>query len=197
MNSVKLSLVYKTRFMALAFEIPRFNFSKTCSKNMDGVVLILQTDELFLHLFPWRSTAFHRSKVETLRRETAMNIRIDHCVIHVREWERSNAFYRDVLGAELIPRGAGWAYRFGETQLNCHGPGVNATPVARQPVQPGNSDLCFVWPGPIENAITHLQQHGVEVELGPVKRNGAQGEGVSIYFRDPDGSLLEFITYVA
>jgi catechol 2,3-dioxygenase-like lactoylglutathione lyase family enzyme len=35
----------------------------------------------------------------------------------------------------------------------------------------------------------------VEVELGPVRRQGARGEGASLYFRDPDGSLLELISY--
>lgn len=124
-----------------------------------------------------------------------MTITLDHCVIHVSDWARSNAFYRDVMGAELVPRGNGWAYRFGTVQLNCHGPGVAATPVARQPVMPGNSDLCFRWDRPIEDAIAHLQQHQVPVELGPVTRNGALGPGQSVYFRDPDGSLLEFISY--
>ena len=38
-------------------------------------------------------------------------VTFDHCVVHVSDWERSNAFYRDVLGAELIERGAGWSYR--------------------------------------------------------------------------------------
>jgi catechol 2,3-dioxygenase-like lactoylglutathione lyase family enzyme len=122
-------------------------------------------------------------------------IAFDHCVVHVSDWERSNAFYRDVLGAELIERGAGWAYRFGDQQLNLHGPGVQAEPVARDPVRPGNSDLCFRWDGPIEAAIDHLREHGVEVELGPVPRAGARGDGTSVYFRDPDGSLLEFISY--
>ena len=122
-------------------------------------------------------------------------IRFDHCVIAVSDWERANAFYRDVLGAELVQRGAGYAYRFGDQQLNVHGPGVNASPVARDPVRPGNSDLCFVWDGPIDDAVAHLARHGVAVELGPVERHGARGPGVSVYFRDPDGSLMEFLAY--
>jgi catechol 2,3-dioxygenase-like lactoylglutathione lyase family enzyme len=122
--------------------------------------------------------------------------RLDHCVIHVSDWERSNAFYTRVLGADLIPRGAGFAYRFGSTQLNCHGPNVDATPVARDPVRPGNSDLCFEWPSAIAQARMHLENCDVEIELGPVVRYGAKGKGLSIYFRDPDGSLLEFISYM-
>lgn len=123
-------------------------------------------------------------------------VQLDHCVIHVSDWERSNAFYRDVLGAELVDRGRGaWAYRFGRAQLNVHGPGVDAQPVARVPVAPGNSDLCFVWSGPIAEAVAHLEAQGVAVEQGPVTRHGARGPGRSVYFRDPDGSLLEFISY--
>jgi catechol 2,3-dioxygenase-like lactoylglutathione lyase family enzyme len=122
-------------------------------------------------------------------------VKLDHCVIHVSDWERSNAFYRDVLGAELISQYGGWAYRFGDTQLNCHGPGLKAHPVARLPVPPGGSDLCFEWAGPIEAAKAHLEKHGVAIELGPSERRGARGSGMSVYFRDPDGSLLEFISY--
>lgn len=122
-------------------------------------------------------------------------IHLDHCVIHVSDWSRSNAFYRDVVGAEVIERGSGFAYRFGGVQLNCHGPGVKAEPVAAQPVLPGNSDLCFRWSGTIEDAMALLEAAGVPVELGPVERHGAAGPGLSVYFRDPDGSLLEFITY--
>ena len=123
------------------------------------------------------------------------NVRLDHCVVYVSDWGRSNAFYRDVLGAELVRAGAGWYYRFGDQQLNLHGPGVDAEPVARIPVPPGGSDLCFVWPGRISAAEQHLRDHGVEVEMGPVERRGAGGVGKSVYFRDPDGSLLEFISY--
>ena len=124
-----------------------------------------------------------------------MTVSFDHCVIAVTDWERSNAFYRDVLRAEVVERGAGYAYRFGAQQLNVHGPGVLPDPVAADPVRPGNSDLCFHWHGEIEDALEHLRSVGVPVELGPVERHGAQGGGTSVYFRDPDGSLLEFITY--
>jgi len=121
--------------------------------------------------------------------------KLDHCVIHVSDWARSNAFYAEVLGAELVRVGDGWAYRFGEAQLNVHGPGVSPEPVARVPVPPGGSDLCFTWPGTAEDAAAHLARQGVEIELGPVPRHGARGTGTSVYFRDPDGSLLEFIAY--
>jgi catechol 2,3-dioxygenase-like lactoylglutathione lyase family enzyme len=123
-------------------------------------------------------------------------VRLDHAVIAVSDWEISNRFYREVVGAELVPMAGRVSYRLGDTQLNVHGPGVDVSSnVARLPVQPGNSDLCFVWPGPIEEAVAHLEQQGVEVETGPVERFGAQGPGTSVYFRDPDGSLLEFISY--
>lgn len=126
-----------------------------------------------------------------------MQISLDHCVIHVSNWERSNAFYQQVLGAEVIPRGNGFAYRLGNAQLNYHGPNVNPSPVAQLPVQPGNSDLCFIWPNKIESAIEHLHQHSIAIEVGPVPRFGSKGHGTSVYFRDPDGSLLEFISYTS
>ena len=116
-------------------------------------------------------------------------------MIHVSDWERSNRFYHDVLGAELVRVGPGWSYRFGDQQLNLHGPGIAAEPLAKHPVAPGGSDLCFVWPGPIEGALEHLATHGVAVETGPVARFGARGKGTSVYFRDPDDSLLELISY--
>jgi catechol 2,3-dioxygenase-like lactoylglutathione lyase family enzyme len=102
-----------------------------------------------------------------------------------------------VLGAEVVSLGPGrLAYAFGDQRLNVHGPGTDVRDlVAHDPVRPGNSDLCLEWPGPIEDAITHLSSHGVELEAGPVERTGARGRGLSLYFRDPDGSLLELISY--
>src|SRR3954454_14127560 len=122
-------------------------------------------------------------------------ISLDHCVIAHGDWERSNTIYAGVLGAEVISVVNGFAYRFGPNQLNIHGPGVDGDPNARPPVTPGGADLCFVWSSSIGEAVAHLEGLGVEIELGPVPRFGARGAGTSVYFRDPDGSLLELIAY--
>ncbi|MDQ3822272.1 MAG: VOC family protein [Actinomycetota bacterium] len=122
-------------------------------------------------------------------------LRLDHVVVAVSDAERSNAFYRDVLGAEIVERPGGPAYRFGDQQLNVHVAGALPSIVAHDPVRPGNSDLCFVWAGSPGAAVEHLRAHGVEVELGLVDRDGARGRGTSVYFRDPDGTLLELISY--
>jgi catechol 2,3-dioxygenase-like lactoylglutathione lyase family enzyme len=127
--------------------------------------------------------------------DAGMRVSIDHVVIAVSDWERSNAFYRDVLGAEILQKDEYFgSYVFGDWHLNVHGPdfeGLNA----RLPVQPGNSDLCFVWDGAIEAAVEHLQRHDVSIEAGPIIGAGPRGRMTSVYFRDPDGTLLEFASY--
>jgi catechol 2,3-dioxygenase-like lactoylglutathione lyase family enzyme len=117
-------------------------------------------------------------------------------VIAISDWTRSNAFYRDVLGAEVVQLDEWTArYRFDGWQLNVHGPGFRGLK-AEHPVEPGNSDLCFVWPGPIETAVAHLEAHGVNVEHGPTSTSSTFASGRHVYFRDPDGSLLELVSYV-
>ncbi|MGA9762849.1 MAG: VOC family protein [Gaiellaceae bacterium] len=122
---------------------------------------------------------------------------LDHVVIAVSDFECSNRFYAEVLRAEIVELERGRvAYRFGGQQLNVHGPGSElAQPKAKSPAEPGASDLCLVWPGAIDEVLEHLWRNGVEPELGPVERDGARGTGTSVYFRDPDGNLLELIVY--
>ncbi|MGB3828565.1 MAG: VOC family protein [Ornithinimicrobium sp.] len=124
-------------------------------------------------------------------------VQIDHVVIAVNDWDRSIAFYRDVLRAQIVDHPDGRvAFRFGDQQLNVHGPGLEiGSLVANPAVVPGGSDLCLVWPGSTEDLLGHLDRHNVAVEAGPIRRHGGRGAGVSVYFRDPDGSLLEFIVY--
>lgn len=129
-----------------------------------------------------------------------MKINLDHNVIKVSDFAVSDDFYARVFGMEVIALHEHFhIYRFGDQQLNVHGPGlwqtVHADKLARNPVEAGNSDMAFRWDGPVEEALAHLHACGVESHTGIVEATGARGAGVSVYFRDPDGSLLEFITY--
>ena len=142
--------------------------------------------------------AFHDATIPSVDSAThsyRANVHLDHVVIAVSDFARSNAFYRDVLGAEIVEIDGRVAYRVGGQQLNVHGPGTRPAMVARIPVAPGNSDLCFEWHGAIDGALEHLRARGVRVEAGPMTRGGAKGRGTSVYFRDPDGTLLELISY--
>ena len=127
-----------------------------------------------------------------------MHLELDHVVLRVSDMDRSCAFYAAVVGAEVLELNYGrHGLRIGDRQLNVHGPGSQPEPVAAKPAQPGGFDACFVWPGPIDGAVDHLAEPGVQIELGPVPRTGALGPGTSVYFRDPDGSVLELMSYDA
>jgi catechol 2,3-dioxygenase-like lactoylglutathione lyase family enzyme len=121
---------------------------------------------------------------------------LDHLVIAVSDWDRSKAFYCQVLGAEVVELSRGRvAYRFGDQQLNVFGPGSTTSLVPETPVSAGNSDLCFVWPGSVAEAVAHLAACDVAILEGPSEQDGARGPGISVYFFDPDKSLLELICY--
>ncbi len=60
---------------------------------------------------------------------------------------------------------------------------------------PGCGDFCFVWQGS-EIALTQaLASVGTNLIMGPVRMRGAAGWGASVYARDPDDNLVEFIFY--
>jgi catechol 2,3-dioxygenase-like lactoylglutathione lyase family enzyme len=49
---------------------------------------------------------------------------------------------------------------------------------------------------PLDDVIAHLHAEHIALETGPVSRRGALGPLRSVYFRDPDGSLVEVAEYV-
>ena len=121
-----------------------------------------------------------------------MNIdRLDHLVLTVRDVEATCAFYSRVLGMKAVEFGAGRrALAFGRQKINLHPAGAPISPHAASPL-PGSADLCFISQTPIPEILASLQREGVAVELGPVRRTGALGPITSVYFRDPDGNLIE------
>lgn len=117
--------------------------------------------------------------------------RLDHLVLTVRDVAATCAFYRRVLGMEEVTFGAGRkALRFGMQKINLHEAGREVDPKAAHPT-PGSGDLCFITEVPLSEVVAHLRSCGVAVELGPVPRTGATGAIRSVYFRDPDGNLIE------
>lgn len=121
-------------------------------------------------------------------------VRLDHCAIGVSDWQAANRFWSEVVGAELValPRGL-WAYRFGDQQVTVHGPGATPNPPGKVPA--GTSHVALMWTGSVEQATDHLRRHNVEIEHGPAEVQAARGAARSVYFRDPDGSLVEFVCY--
>ena len=126
---------------------------------------------------------------------------IDHLAITVADIDATLAFYQEVVGAELVYADAWRAgtlpvaiLQVGASRLSVHRAKAPAEPHARVPT-PGSVDLCFRWDGGVADAEAHLTRCGVSVVEGPVPRPAADGEvGASVYFRDPDGNLLELLS---
>lgn len=120
---------------------------------------------------------------------------LDHLVLTVADMAATIAFYTRVLGMQEMNFGdQRKALIFGQQKINLHLAGHPIAPHAANPT-PGSADLCFITTDGIHEVLTHLQDCGVALEAGPVPRTGATGPITSIYFRDPDGNLLEIATY--
>lgn len=123
--------------------------------------------------------------------------RLDHLVLTVRSVDTTAAFYAEVLGMDLVTFGDGRkALRFGAQKINLHEQGRELEPRAERAV-PGSADLCLITDSPFDEVMEHLQRCSVQILEGPVARAGALGPIRSVYFRDPDGNLLEVSQYEA
>ena len=120
---------------------------------------------------------------------------IDHLVLTVKDIEQTCNFYRRNLGMEVVTFGDDRkALVFGDQKINLHQQGKEISPHAAKPT-PGSADLCFISETPIDRIIEVLLGNGVDIIEGPVERTGAVGQITSIYFRDPNGNLLEISNY--
>lgn len=122
--------------------------------------------------------------------------RIDHFVLTVASIEATCAFYRDVLGMEVVTFAGGRrALSFGAQKINLHEVGREFEPKAARPTA-GSGDFCLIADTPLEQVIAELQARGIAIEEGPVSRTGATGPIRSVYIRDPDDNLVEIANYL-
>jgi len=121
--------------------------------------------------------------------------RIDHLVLTVRSVEATCAFYERALGFRRIDTpGLPTALAFGRQKINLHEVSRTFEPQAEAPI-PGSGDFCLITERDLDEVRAHLEAAGVPIELGPVKRTGAEGAMTSLYFRDPDDNLVEVSRY--
>jgi catechol 2,3-dioxygenase-like lactoylglutathione lyase family enzyme len=127
---------------------------------------------------------------------------IDHWVIVAGDLERTLEFYR-TLGFTIA-----WEHREGRPsmatirindaqKINVHGPDWPARTGylgARHP-SVGGADFCLEWDGTVADVLRLLEKSGVTPEAGPGTRMCARGPSTSVYFRDPDGNLVELTVY--
>jgi catechol 2,3-dioxygenase-like lactoylglutathione lyase family enzyme len=120
---------------------------------------------------------------------------IDHIVITAFDLERTIDFYTRVMGMEAITFAGGRrGLAFGGQKINLHQAGREFEPKALKPT-PGAMDLCFVTRTPLVEVAAQLKASGVAIAQGPVPKTGALGPMMSVYFRDPDGNLIEVSNY--
>ncbi|RUM35299.1 MAG: VOC family protein [Desulfobulbus sp.] len=116
---------------------------------------------------------------------------LDHLVMTVNDIDITCDFYSRVMGINVIHFGdKRTALTFGRQKINLHESDSEFAPKASCP-KPGSLDLCLLTKRSIKTIISHLRQLDIPIIEGPVQRTGATGPIQSVYFRDPDGNLLE------
>ena len=124
--------------------------------------------------------------------------RFDHIVLNCRDVDATAAWYERVLGmtSETFGPSHRTALCFGNQKINLR-------PVAASKQDwftadheaAGSDDLCFLTGATPQQVAEHLRACGVAIIEGPTDKRGARGTIVSVYCRDPDGSLIEISSY--
>ena len=123
---------------------------------------------------------------------------IDHVSLPMEDADAMVAFYRS-LGFDVAETPHLVTVHVGDQMINFHRVAIwqqddftLRAPAARPPC----GDLCFVWDDSSESLHAALDTAGADIIEGPVARHGARRvEATSVYVRDPDGNLLEFMIY--
>lgn len=123
---------------------------------------------------------------------------IDHLVLTVADIGKTCDFYEKVLGMERREfRPGRVALYFGTCKINLHPAEGNAADQLPAAPTRGSVDVCLIAETPIEDVVLRLKACHVEITAGPIERSGALGPILSVYFRDPDGNLIEVANQAA
>jgi catechol 2,3-dioxygenase-like lactoylglutathione lyase family enzyme len=122
----------------------------------------------------------------------------DHVALPMRNTEAMLTFYRG-LGLPVTENANACSVYIGDQMINFHRPALwqrEAFTLRAPAARPPCGDLCFVWEGPPESLKAMLDRAGARIVEGPVGRQGGRKKTASsVYVRDPDGNLLEFMIY--
>ena len=145
------------------------------------------------------STVLGASGVNTLSAQQTGRVKgFDHVALPMANTDAMLAFYR-ALGCDVTETGNACSVYFGDNMINFHRPVrwqdktfTNRAPAAVSPC----GDLCFVWEGTADSLKAMLDRAAAKIAVGPAPRAGGRRKtGSSVYVRDPDGNLLEFMIY--
>jgi len=133
------------------------------------------------------------------RLQQSGNIRgFDHVALPMQNTDAMLAFYRS-LGLQVAENPQAVSVYIGSQMINFHRPATwqRESFTLRAPAaKPPCGDLCFVWDGTPESLKSMLDRAGAKIIEGPVARQGGRRTAASsVYVRDPDGNLLEFMIY--
>jgi catechol 2,3-dioxygenase-like lactoylglutathione lyase family enzyme len=122
----------------------------------------------------------------------------DHVALPMQNTQAMMAFYRG-LGFQVTENARACSVYIGDQMINFHQPATWQDPTftLRAPAaNPPCGDLCFVWDGTAAALRAMLDRAGAKLIEGPVGRQGGRKKAASsVYVRDPDGNLLEFMIY--
>jgi catechol 2,3-dioxygenase-like lactoylglutathione lyase family enzyme len=123
---------------------------------------------------------------------------IDHVSLPMQDTDAMIAFYRAV-GFGIEEQKAIVSVYAGDQMINFHRPELwprEGFTLRAPKAVPPCGDLCFVWDGRADALHQLLADAGAAIEEGPVaRRGGRRADATSVYTRDPDGNLLEFMIY--
>jgi len=122
----------------------------------------------------------------------------DHVALPMQNTDAMMSFYSS-LGFDVVRNAVACSVYIGDQMINFHLPATwqrDSFTLRAPAAKPPCGDLCFVWEGTPDALKAMLNHANAKIIEGPVARQGGRRKASSsVYTRDPDGNLLEFMIY--